>query len=272
MMRGLGHERNLLHRIVHLRHQPAQREMVVTRAVKRERENRHVVNGLGLDERRGNAVRNAVEVLLQLLVQLHDAALHVLADLEAHDDQALAGARGGVDVFDAGNFPEQLFHRARGAFLDFLGAEAGHGDQHVHHRDFDLRLLLARQHDDRERAEQHDAMTISGVSLESMNVRATLPARPRAWIAEQLDYLTAIDKFQRTPNFKNRNRAPSRCWPLKFLIGLEFAASLNRLAIHQACDVLDHDLFTGGDPGHQLHFVADALAGFDRCATAPCRR
>ena len=152
--RGLGHERHLLHRVVHLRDEPAQREMIVARAVKREREDRHVVNGLGLDERRGNAVRDAVEVLLQLLVQLHEAALHVLADLEAHDDQALAVARGGVDVFHAGNFPEQLFHRARGALLDFLGAEAGHGDQHVHHRHFDLRLFLARQHDDGERAEQ----------------------------------------------------------------------------------------------------------------------
>ena len=149
--RGFGHQRHLLHRVIHLRHQPAQREVIVARAVERQRQDRHVVDGLGLDEREGDAVRDAVEVRLQLLVELHQAALHVLAHLEAHDDQALAGARGGVDVFDAGDFPEQLLHRPGGALLDFLGAEAGHGHQHVDHRHLDLRLLLARQQERRRR-------------------------------------------------------------------------------------------------------------------------
>ena len=89
--RGFGHERDLLHRVVHLRNEAAQRQMIIPRAVESQREDGHVVNGLGLDERCRNTVRNAVEVLLQLLVQLHDAALHVFTDLEAHDDQTLAG-------------------------------------------------------------------------------------------------------------------------------------------------------------------------------------
>ena len=49
---GFGHLRHLFHRIVHLRDQPAQGEMIVTRAVKRERQNRHVVNRPRLDDRR----------------------------------------------------------------------------------------------------------------------------------------------------------------------------------------------------------------------------
>ena len=125
-----------------------------------------------------DAGRDAVEVGLQLLVQLHQAALDVLADLEAHDDQALARARGGVDVFHAGNFPEQLLHRPGGALLDFLGAEARHRDQHVDHRHLDLRLLLAREHDHRG-PKSTEVMTISGVSFESMNGRAMRPAIPK---------------------------------------------------------------------------------------------
>ena len=79
-----------------------------------------------LDERLRNAPRNTVEIRLQLLVQLDQALLDVLANLEPHDGQALARAGGRVNVFHAGDFPEQLLHRTRGALLYLLRAETRH--------------------------------------------------------------------------------------------------------------------------------------------------
>ena len=151
---SFSNQRHLLDRIIHLRDKPVQREVIITRTVKRQRQDRHVINRPRLDERHGNAVRDAVEVLLHFLVQLHQAAFHVFADLEPHDRQRLAFAGSGVDVFHAGNFPEQLFHRARGAFLDFFRMKSRHGHQHIHHRHFDLRLFLTRQHHHGKHAEQ----------------------------------------------------------------------------------------------------------------------
>ena len=85
--RGFRHERHLLHRVVHLRHEPAQGQVVVARAVKREREDGHVVNAPGLDERPRDAVRDAVEVRAQLLGEPREARVRVGADLEARDDE-----------------------------------------------------------------------------------------------------------------------------------------------------------------------------------------
>ena len=44
------------------------------RAMKGEREDRNVIDGFRLDERSGNAVRDAVEVRLQLFGELDEAA------------------------------------------------------------------------------------------------------------------------------------------------------------------------------------------------------
>jgi hypothetical protein len=113
-----------------------------------------IVNGARLDQRRADARRDAVVVGLQFLVEPDEALLEVGADLEADDDERAAGAGGGVEVFDAGDFPEQLLHRPRDAVLDLAGRGAGHGDDDVHHRHLDLRLLLAREHDHRKCAEE----------------------------------------------------------------------------------------------------------------------
>ena len=83
--------------------------MIVTRAVERQRENRDIVNGLGFDERIRNTVRDPVEVRVQFLRELDETFLGVEANLETHDGQAFAFARSRVDVFDPGNFSEQLF-------------------------------------------------------------------------------------------------------------------------------------------------------------------
>jgi hypothetical protein len=152
--RRFGHEGNLLHRVIHLRSEPAQRGVIVARAVEGEGEDRHVVDRAGLDERRGDAERDAVEVRLQLLVEADEGGLEVRADLEPHDGQVAAGACGGVEVFDTGDFPKEFLHRARDAVLHLGRRRTGHRHHHVDHRHLDLRLLLARQHEDREKAEE----------------------------------------------------------------------------------------------------------------------
>ena len=47
----LSHQRHLLHGVVHFGHDAAQRVMVLPRAMEGQREDRHVVDGLGFDER-----------------------------------------------------------------------------------------------------------------------------------------------------------------------------------------------------------------------------
>jgi hypothetical protein len=123
--------------------------------VERQRQDGHVVDALRFDEGERNTSRNAVKIRLQFLVELYQALFHILAHFESHDRETLAGARSRIDIFHTGNFPQQLLHRPGGALLDFFGAETGHRDQHVHHRNLNLRFLFPRQHDDRRCPEQH---------------------------------------------------------------------------------------------------------------------
>ncbi len=72
--RRLRDQRDGFHSVVHFRHQPAKREMIVARAVKSERENRHVIDGLRLDQRRADSMRNTVVVRAQLFRQPHETS------------------------------------------------------------------------------------------------------------------------------------------------------------------------------------------------------
>jgi len=152
--RGLRDLRDGFDLVVELGGEPAQREVVVRGAVQRECEHRHVVDGARLDQRRADAGRDAVEIGLELLVEAHERGLQIGADLETHDGHHAAGAGGRVEVLHAGDFPEQFLHRARGAVFHLQRGGAGHADEYVDHRHLDLRLLLARQHEHREQAEQ----------------------------------------------------------------------------------------------------------------------
>ncbi len=141
---GLGHLEDGLDGVVHLGGQAAQGEVVVGFRVEGEGEDGHVVDAVRLDERPRDAVGDAVEVGLQLLVEADDGLLEVRAHVEAGDEQTLPGGGGGVDVFHPGQFVEQLLHGHGQPLLDFLRGGAGHGDDDVDHRHLDLRLLLAR--------------------------------------------------------------------------------------------------------------------------------
>ncbi len=151
---GLGHLLDALDAVVDLGRQPPQGGVVVAAAVEGQGQDRHVVDGMRLDQRLRHRMGDAVEVGLQFLVEADDGGFEVLADVEADDQQALAGHRGRVDVLDAGDFVEQLFHRDGEPLLDLLRGGAGHRHHHVDHRHLDLRFLLARQQEDGEDAEE----------------------------------------------------------------------------------------------------------------------
>ena len=89
--RGFGDELDLFHRVIDLRCDAPKREMIVAFTVEGERENGDVVDGPRLDHRVTDAVRDAIEVRLKFLVEFGETVLRVLADLEPHDDEALAG-------------------------------------------------------------------------------------------------------------------------------------------------------------------------------------
>src|SRR6478735_706199 len=121
----------LLYRVIHLGDQAPQREVVVARAVERQREDRHVVDRLRLDEWSAHTWGDAIVVRTQLFGEPHKAALDIFADKETDDELAFSGTRGRVDILHTRNFPEQLLHRAGGALLDLLCAEPRHGHQHI---------------------------------------------------------------------------------------------------------------------------------------------
>ena len=87
---GLRYQRDLLHRILQFRAQTPQFHRALHRAVQCQGKDRNVVDRPRLDQRHGHAVRDAVEIGLQLLVEFDDAVPQIRTDLEPHDDQALA--------------------------------------------------------------------------------------------------------------------------------------------------------------------------------------
>src|SRR5688572_19666672 len=91
----------------------------------------------------------------KLLIEPHERVFLVLADQEADHDHRLSRARGGIQILDAGNFPEQLFDRAREPLLHLGGRSARHRDEHIDHRHDDLRLFLARQGQYGKKTKQH---------------------------------------------------------------------------------------------------------------------
>lgn len=74
-------------------------------AVEREGDDGHVVYLDGADEPARHAGGDGVNVGLDLVVDFDQAALAILADIEAHRDHRLAGARDGIHVFDAVYLP-----------------------------------------------------------------------------------------------------------------------------------------------------------------------
>ena len=114
-------------------------------AGQRERDHRHVVDFHRLDDPAGHAGRDDVQVLVELLGELHQAPLAVLAHVVADGDDRLVLAAHRVDVLDAVDLVEDLLQGRGDQLLDLGGRVAGKADVHVGQGDDDLRVLFARR-------------------------------------------------------------------------------------------------------------------------------
>ena len=139
--------------------------MILGPAVQGQGQDGHIIDGAGLDQWGAHARGNAVKVGLKLLVEPDEGRLDVSADDEADDDQRIARARCGVEVFDPGHLPEQLFHRPGDTILHLGRCRSRHGDGDIHHRHLDLRLLFAGQLKNGEAAEQDRGDDCNGRQL-----------------------------------------------------------------------------------------------------------
>jgi hypothetical protein len=148
--RGFSDLRDCLHHIGCFGGEPPQCHVIESGAVKRQREDRHIVDGPRFHPRRARSRWHSIEIGLQLPVEADQRGFQPGADLETRDDQAATGARGRIEVFEARDLPKQLLQGTRDAVLDLRSARAWHGDGHVDHRHIDLRFLLPRQHQNRE--------------------------------------------------------------------------------------------------------------------------
>ena len=124
--------------------------------VHRQRDDRHVVDALGFDQRRADAeaARQPVGIRVDRVVEADQRFGAWHADLELHREHRHAGPRERHHVLDAGDLRQHLLGRRRHHLLDVAHRGARERDQHVGHRHVDLRLFLARRHQHRERAEQ----------------------------------------------------------------------------------------------------------------------
>ena len=113
----------------------------------------HVVDLDRLDDPAGHARRHDVEVLVDLLVELDQAPLAVLAHVVADGDDRLVLAAHRVDVLDAVDLVEDLLQRRGDQLLDFRRRVAGEVDVHVGQRHDDLRVFLARRQPQRRQAD-----------------------------------------------------------------------------------------------------------------------
>ena len=141
---GLGNIVQLLQRRVQFSCNLSQPVGVVLLAPKRQRQNRHVVDGARLDNWLRNTLRNAVKVGIKLVVRLDDRIFFFRPNVKPNDYHAQPGTADRVDVFDSGHLPQQFFHRHRDALRHFLGRCSRHLHKNIQHGDNDLRLFFAR--------------------------------------------------------------------------------------------------------------------------------
>ena len=136
---------NLLQFVAQFRRGAPDLKSVQFAAPERQGQKGNVIDGSRLDQRLRGARRNQVEIGEHLLVQPDDAFFFILAHIKANDRDAGSRAGSRIDVFDAGDLPEQALHGLRDACFHFFGRCAGKRDHHVDHGNDDLRLFFSRE-------------------------------------------------------------------------------------------------------------------------------
>ncbi len=139
---ALRRVRHFFQALHHVEPERPQRAFVDLVAPQRERDHRHVVDALGLDQRLAHAGRDAVEVGLDLVVELDEGLPHLFAHFELHRHHRAVALRRRVDVIDAGDLAHQPLQRVGGEARHLLRGDAGIGEEHIDHRHRDLRVFL----------------------------------------------------------------------------------------------------------------------------------
>ena len=118
----------------------------------REVDDRHVIDAAADDQRLGDALGQFADMGADLLMHARDRSILIRADEEARgdDDAVVLGLR--VDMLDAVDALDDVLERARHQLDRLVGLVAVGLDDDVDHRDADLRLFLARQRVERQRA------------------------------------------------------------------------------------------------------------------------
>ena len=111
-----------------------------------------VVDAASHDQRLGDAFRQVAEIRADLLVDAERRDVLVVADEKArcHHDEIVVRLR--IDVLDPIDALDQIFERTGDELDRLVGLVAVGLDDDVDHRHADLRLLLARQRDEGDRA------------------------------------------------------------------------------------------------------------------------
>ena len=123
----------------------------------RERNDRHIVNALGLDQRLTHIqfTRQPVAVGVDGVIQPHQRFGARNADLELRRDDGHAWLGHRIHMVQALNLRDHLLGRRGHQHFHIPGRRARKRNQHVGHGDVDLRLFLARRHQNGKQAEQH---------------------------------------------------------------------------------------------------------------------
>ena len=122
-------------------------ERVVVRflAPQRDIQHRHVIDLDRFDDPAGHSRRDQIDIHRDFVVELDEALLPVLADVEANRHDGLSGPRQRVNVLDTVDLIEQPFEPVGDLLFDDLGDGAGHLDVDVGERHDDLWFFLARR-------------------------------------------------------------------------------------------------------------------------------
>ena len=163
---GPGHPLKLgLHRVRDA--QQVQSSDVRILAPERARDDRHVVDPPGLDQRRANADvrRQPVRVRVERVVEAHDRLGARLTDLEANRQRGHPRCRRRVHVLDAADLRDDPLGGRGHQRLDLGHGRARKRDEHVGERHVDRGLFLARGDQHREKAEKKSSQREEGRDL-----------------------------------------------------------------------------------------------------------
>ena len=203
-------------------------------AEQRQRDDRHVVDALGLDDRveHAQAARQPVGIRVHRVVQPHQRLGARHADLELHRDHCQPRLRHRHHVLDAGHLRQHLFGR-RGHHLFHVAHRcARKRDQHVGHRDVDLRLFLARCREQREQTQQQRHQRQQRRDLRRLEVRGDASGDAEGWCIAALRML-ALRPAGRVPPLAGRHTG-------QHLDALAVGAAQPHLAQHRRALVVEH--------------------------------